>query len=162
MVLYISLKNCPRDICTTLLSSHARSLGTHSGRSMGSPTFKLEVGKPVVIELTDGSSFRAFVHAYDKLSTIACLELIPNAEAALISTSNVKSVSPLPATDYPRSWPSSRSFHQTTFSVLWLDSPFFVLLSAQTANACDPLETHSVSAIRFWMLSIYRLATSPR
>lgn len=79
-----------------------------------SPTSKFDIGQPIVIDLTDGSSFRAFVHAYDKSSTMLCLELIPSAEVAFMSTSNVKSVAALPAADHSRKWPSIRSFYHSS------------------------------------------------
>lgn len=87
--------------------------------------FKFDIGKPVVVDMMDGSSFRAFVHAYDKTSTIVCLELISSAEVALISTSNVKSVAALPAVDYTRKWPSNRSFCHYPVYVLQLTFTFY-------------------------------------
>lgn len=74
------------------------------------PDAAIEVGKPIAVDLMDGTSVRGFVHAHDKAATLVCLELIPSAELALISTLNVKSVLPLKDITSARIWPSNRAF----------------------------------------------------
>lgn len=74
------------------------------------PDAAIEIGKPIVVDLMDGTSMRGFVHAHDKAATLVCLELIPSAELALISTLNVKSVSPLNDISSTRIWPLNRAF----------------------------------------------------
>ncbi|PXF40764.1 Protein LSM12-like [Gracilariopsis chorda] len=73
------------------------------------PGMKFEVGKPIAIQLNDGSFLRGFVHAEDKGAALLCLELIPSAKVALVSIVNIKSASPLTQIADTRKWPSN--FH---------------------------------------------------
>lgn len=75
------------------------------------PGMKFEVGKPIAIQLNDGSFLRGFVHAEDKGAALLCLELIPSAQVALVSTVNIKSVSPLTLTADTRKWPSNCAYY---------------------------------------------------
>lgn len=68
-----------------------------------------ELGKPVSVELKDGTSVRGFVHAEDKAAGLVCLELIPSSDVTLLSTCNVKSVVTVSDLSESRKWPANRS-----------------------------------------------------
>lgn len=74
-----------------------------------------EHGKPVSVELTDGTSLRGFVHAEDKAAGLVCLELIPSSDVTLLSTCNVKSVATISDLSESRKWPANRSFSRFVF-----------------------------------------------
>lgn len=70
-----------------------------------------DIGKPIAVNLSDGSCLRAFVHAHDKASTLVCLELLSSAQVVVISALQVKSVTPLSDVADSRVWPSNRMFN---------------------------------------------------
>jgi len=74
---------------------------------------EFEVGKPVAMEMRDGSTLRGFIHAADMGASLVCLEVIPSSQVALISTANVKAVSILEDVTEERKWPSNREFFQS-------------------------------------------------
>lgn len=73
-------------------------------------TMAYEVGKPISVELIDGTVLRGFVHAEDKSAGLVSLELIPSADLTLIPTKNVKNVSAIANPVAKRKWPSNREY----------------------------------------------------
>lgn len=86
-----------------LLSPKLPSVDGHPESNMA-----FELGKPVSVALSDGTSLRGFVHAEDKGAGLVCLELIPSSDVTLLSTCNVKSVAPISDLSENRKWPSNR------------------------------------------------------
>lgn len=101
---------CPSHHCAPLPLQRSQSCETMDGNTIARDAVKRYIGKPIVLHLTDGCSFRAFLHALDAASTIVCLELIPSAEVVLISATNIKSLAPLTSAKHSRSWPSNRTY----------------------------------------------------
>lgn len=80
----------------------------------------IEIGKPIAVDLADGSNVRGYVHAYDKASTLVCLEVIPSTDVILLSMLNVKSITPLNNVKASRNWLSNRAlFHLLSIPYLF-------------------------------------------
>lgn len=97
---------------------------------------KFEVGKPISIRLADSRSLRGFVHAEDKAAAIVCLELIPSAEIAIVSTVNIKSFEYLTDCNDSRKWPATREF--TNLSSNFSRILYFCALDRRHCNCSGP------------------------
>lgn len=78
-----------------------------AGRRRPHPAaMELPVGQCVTLDLANGTSMRGFVHAADRAANLACVELAPSAEFALVALSNVTRFTPAEAPG-PRVWPAA-------------------------------------------------------
>lgn len=77
----------------------------------------VQLGKLYTIDQNDGTSFNGFVHTYDKLSNLICIELVPTAQIVLLSLHNIKSISPPSTTTSSSSSPTARKWTHVPQSI---------------------------------------------
>lgn len=62
------------------------------------------------LEQYDGSEIQGFIHAYDRASTLVCVEVIPSSETVLVCADNIKSATLVSLSkDTVRMWPNVSS-----------------------------------------------------